>query len=87
MMGCEQGFALLRGEFNVVFAVAITEIARDFGTILCNQTAHKPADAQAQVVIGLPLFMPGFDKFLLVVDITQDAKVVVQAGKYAVQPA
>ena len=70
-----------------MFSVAIAQTGSDFSTVLRNQTPHKPANTQPQVVIGLPLFMPRLDQFLLMVDVTQNTQIIVKAGQYREQPA
>ena len=83
----EQHLRLLTRQFNVLFPIAVNQHTDHFVGILRNQTPHKPANTQPQVVIGLPLFMPRLDQFLLMIDVAQNAQVIVKAGQYREQPA
>lgn len=84
MINPQQLLTLLRGQLKEVLAVAITHLSRNFSAIFGNQAAYESADAQAQLVVLLPLLMLAFDLFLFMIDITQNAQIVIQASQYGI---
>ncbi|VVP61255.1 hypothetical protein PS903_06201 [Pseudomonas fluorescens] len=57
MLGLEHHLALLGREADVTVFVAVAERAGQLGAVFADQAAHKPTDAQAQVVGLDPLFV------------------------------
>ena len=84
-LGGEQLLALLGGELDIVFAVTVIEQAGQLATVLADQAADEAADVLAQVVVGHPGFVAGFQLFLLVVEVAQHAQVVVEHGEHRMQ--